>query len=102
MGMDVAFNGTVYQHLHSDDNTSRPFGEGRRSVVRHRLWPPAFLLAGPLLSDWKSENGPVRIIPWAAVSGTEYQKYTGEGISYNDEKKMGFSTRSSKDTAELP
>ena len=36
-GIDVAFNGTVYQHLHSDDNGSRPFDETEQNNVRHRL-----------------------------------------------------------------
>lgn len=90
MGVDVAFTGTVYQHLHSDDNCSRPFDEERQSEVRHRLWPPALLLAGLVLSDWTSANGPMRMIPWTAVSATEYNKYTQDGISYNDEKDMGF------------
>ena len=54
------------------------------------MWPPAFVLAGPMMSDWTSENGPMRMIPWTAVSANEYEKYTRDGISYNDEKEMGF------------
>ena len=89
-GMDVAFNGTVYQQLHSDDNGSRPFDETKQNEVRHRLWPPAFLLAGPLLSDWRSENGPMRIIPWPAVSTSAYKHFVSQGISYNEEKENQF------------
>ena len=27
--------------------------------VRQRWWPPAMVLAGPLLNDWNNENGPM-------------------------------------------
>ena len=89
-GMDVAFNGTAYQQLHSDDNGSRPFDETKQNEVRHRLWPPAYLLAGPLLSDWRSENGPMRVIPWTGVTCDDYKQYVSHGISYNQEKEIYF------------
>ena len=57
-GIDVAFPGTVYQHLHSDDSASDPYDHDQTDV-RHRWWRPAMVLAGPLLNDWNNENGPM-------------------------------------------
>ena len=88
-GMDVAFPGTVYQHLHSDDNGSNPYSQDQLDV-RHRWWRPAMVLAGPLLNDWNSENGPMRIVPWTAMNAAEYQKVARHGIKYNDERDREF------------
>ena len=90
-GVDVAFPGTVYQHLHSDDNGSYPY-DNDQTDVRHRWWPPAMVLAGPLLNEWKNENGPMRIVPWTAMNASEYRKITRHGISYNDERAREFLT----------
>jgi hypothetical protein len=87
---DIAFPGTVYQGLHSDDNGSKPCDSWRQEDVRHRKFPPAFLLAGPILNDWTAANGPMRIVPWTAVTDLEYKLWTRNGISYNDEKTKGF------------
>ena len=54
-GMNVAFPGTVYQHLHSDDSGSNPYSQDQLDV-RHRWWRPAMVLAGPLLNEWNNEN----------------------------------------------
>ena len=88
-GMDVAFPGTVYQHLHSDDNGSNPYSQDQLDV-RHRCWRPPMVLAGPLLNDRNSENGPMRIVPWAAMNASEYQKVARHGIKYNDERDREF------------
>ena len=88
-GVDVAFPGTVYQHLHSDDNGSYPYGDDQTDV-RHRWWRPAMVLAGPLLNDWNSENGPMRIVPWTAMNAAEYQNIARHGIKYNDERDREF------------
>ena len=47
------------------------------------------LLVGPLMSGWSSVVGPMRMIPWTAVSGTQYNNITRDGISYNTEKATG-------------
>ena len=90
-GMGVAFPTTVYQHLRSDDNGSNPYSN-HQGDVRHRWWRPAMVLAGPLLNDWNSENGPMRIVPWTAMNASEYHKITRHGISYNDERAREFLT----------
>ena len=90
-GVDVAFPGTVYQHLHSDDSGSDPFSDDQGDV-RQRWWQPAMVLAGPLLNDWNSENGPMRIVPWTAMNASEYRKIARHGISYDEERARGFLT----------
>ena len=90
-GVDVAFPGTVYQHLHSDDSASDPYDHDQTDV-RHRWWQPAMVLAGPLLNDWNNENGPMRIVPWTAMNASEYRKIARHGISYNDERDREFLT----------
>ena len=50
------------------------------------------VLAGPLLNAWKNENGPMRIVPWTAMSASEYHKITRHGISYNEERAREFLT----------
>ena len=99
-GVDVAFPGTVYQHLHSDDNCSYPYHHDQTDV-RHRWWRPAMVLAGPLLNDWTSENGPMRIVPWTAMTASEYQKVARHGIKYNDEREREPSRPTSKGKREI-
>ena len=87
-GVDVAFPNTVYQHLHSDDNGSNPYSD--QQDVRQRWWPPAMVLAGPLLEKWMAKNGPMRIVPWNAVRSWEYQEFAKNGIPYNEEEERRF------------
>ena len=87
-GCDVAGPGSGYQHLHSDDSGSDPFGY--QADIRHTWWPPAQLLVGPILEDWHHRNGPMRVGPWSGIDKSTYRRIAQSGVPYTDEKQMGF------------
>ena len=87
-GADIAGPNSGYQWLHSDDNGSFPYSGG--SDVRHRHWVPSMLMAHPVLEHWHNSNGPIRIIPWTAVTPRLYEDVRKNGLEYEVEKSWDW------------